>query len=141
MLTDEWKQIRELGLRRILKARIKFDHQKIRTFTIPPLNFDANDYIGLITWQNCNVTEPPLTHEASSEDLELMVKAKDAPLVEFPQFLCHTQAVKRCIKLVTETSAAVCGTVARDGLIRARLASRKIIPCFNTKSEFCFTAD
>ncbi|KAF2903508.1 hypothetical protein ILUMI_02675 [Ignelater luminosus] len=34
---------------------------------------------------------------------------------------CHTQAVERCIKLVTEASQAVCGDDVRDGFIGVRL--------------------
>ena len=37
------------------------------------------------------------------------------------QFPCHTQDTERCIRLVTEASAAVCGEAARNGFIRARI--------------------
>jgi len=36
-------------------------------------------------------------------------------------FPCHTQAVERAVKLVTDASTAVCGESARDGFIRARI--------------------
>ncbi|KAK4874453.1 hypothetical protein RN001_013813 [Aquatica leii] len=49
---------------------------------------------------------------------------------------CHTQAVERCIRLVTEASSSVCGNEARDGLIRAKLASRSELPKFETKKQF-----
>jgi hypothetical protein len=49
---------------------------------------------------------------------------------------CHTQAVERCIKLVTEASAAVCGTAARDGFIRVRNEARNKMPRFETKNNF-----
>jgi hypothetical protein len=49
---------------------------------------------------------------------------------------CHTQAVERCVKLVTEASAAVCGTAARDGFIRVRNEARKKMPKFDTKNDF-----
>ena len=61
MLTDERKHIRELGLRRILKARtiVKLPKRTtkkrkstkttaIREFAIPKLNFEATDYVDLI---------------------------------------------------------------------------------------------
>ena len=51
-------------------------------------------------------------------------------------FPCHTQATERCIRLVTEASAKVSGQTARDGFIRAGIASRQIMKTFNTKSEF-----
>ena len=150
MLTDERKHIRELGLRRILKARtiVKLPKRTtkkrkstkttaIREFAIPKLNFEATDYVDLINWQECNITEPPLTKHISDEDLKLLVGSGEAtPVLDFPQFPCHTQAVERCVKLVTEASAAVCGAPARDGFIRARLEARRIMPLFDTKRQY-----
>ena len=57
-------------------------------------------------------------------------------MMDFSRFPCQTQWVERCIKLVTETSNAVCGEKSHDGFIRVGLASRNIIPNFNTKVEF-----
>lgn len=51
-------------------------------------------------------------------------------------FPCHTQAVERAVKLVTDASTAVCGESARDGFIRARIELRAIMPSFNTKKEY-----
>ena len=93
-------------------------------------------YTELINWQSCNITEPPLTVHISDVDITAFVKSKESPLINFPRFPCHTQAVERCIKLVTEASAAVCGNTSRDGFIRTRLEARSIMPVFNTKSEY-----
>lgn len=49
---------------------------------------------------------------------------------------CHTQAVERCVKLVTEASSLVCSSDARDGLIRSRIESRQKMPSFETKRQF-----
>ncbi|CAH1110847.1 unnamed protein product [Psylliodes chrysocephalus] len=57
MLADERKHIRELAVRRILKARNK--PEGVRVFRIPNLNFEAQDYIDLIKWAECTITEPP----------------------------------------------------------------------------------
>ncbi|KAK4871690.1 hypothetical protein RN001_015814 [Aquatica leii] len=72
------------------------------------------------------------------EELQTSIKnqgtnTKEIEILKFP---CHTQAVERCIKLVTEASSLVCGAEARDGFIRARISSRTAMPKFNTKSEF-----
>ncbi|KAK4875539.1 hypothetical protein RN001_011961 [Aquatica leii] len=40
--------------------------------------------------------------------------AKVPEEIEILKFPCHTQAVERCIKLVTEASSLVCGAEARD---------------------------
>jgi len=59
------------------------------------------------------------------------------PLAEIP---CHTQAVERTVKLVTQASSKVYGHERRDGFIRATLASRATMPTFDTKSEFAVAA-
>ena len=76
--------------------------------------------------------EPPILANTPVNDLEMFVASGDVPVVDFPKYPCHTQSVERGVKLVTEASAAVCGVNARDGFIRARLESRKVMPRFNT---------
>ena len=46
---------------------------------------------------------------------------------------CHTQAVKRHAKLVTEASTAVTRFEKRDELIRQKTKSRKLMNTFNQK--------
>src|SRR6218665_2554631 len=54
------------------------------------------------------------------------------PTVIFPKFPCHTHAVERHVKLVTEAATAVCGQNSRDGFNRARMASRQLMPTFES---------
>ena len=76
MISDERQNIHELGLRRILKARLE-KSSTLRQFKIPKLNFDASDYFDLIDWQDTTVTtvtlEPPLTVIVSEADVPLFV--------------------------------------------------------------------
>lgn len=138
MITDNRRHIRELGLRRIMKTRTKESTPTaLRRFTVPQLNFDAKEYVELINWQDVEVTEPPLTLNISDDAIKLFVANGSAPIIDFPRFPCHTQAVERCVKLVTESSSNVCGAEARDGFIRTRVAARAIMPCFNTKANYC----
>ena len=134
MLTDDRKHIRELTVRRIIRARS--EQYGLRTFCIPKKNFVAKDYINLIYWENTATSEPPTLTNTSVTDLEMFVASGDVPVVDFPKYLYHTQSVERCLKLVTEASAAVCGVKARDGFIRVRLESGQLMPNFNTKAEY-----
>lgn len=141
MLTDDRIHIRELGVRRILKARSSLapaPSKKVRVFKISALNFEAREYFELINWQDCELTEPPITSRISTDHLQEIIKNPDPDVlsVNFGKYPCHTQCVERCVKLVTEASVAVCGADARDGFIRARVDSRKTMGCFNTKSEY-----
>lgn len=135
MLTDERQHVRELGLRRILKAR-EIKTKAIRHFKLPSLNFDAEDYINLIDWQNTEVTEPPITSNISTEDLKEFIRSPDTPMLDFPKFPCHTQAVERCVKLVTEAAKSVVGPAARDGFIHSRIIGRQEMPHFDSKRDF-----
>ena len=113
--------IRELGLWRILKARTLKSRDKggsIRQFRIPKLNFDADMYETLINWSKESVTEPPVMTMMSNDELTGLIVAEMTPSVLFPKFPCHTQAVERCVKVVTEASAVVCDEKSRDGFIR-----------------------
>ena len=65
-----------------------------------------------------------------------LISKGESPMIDFPRFPCHTQSVERCVKLFTDASNAVCGEKSRDGFIRVRLASRNIMPNFNTQVEF-----
>lgn len=143
MLADHRHSIRELGARRILKARKQSSqsvHKNfVREFTVPKINFLANDYVELIDWQTSVITEPPLTKNMAEEDifnLKNIEGGLSTVKPEYAKFPCHTQAVERCVKLVTEASLAVCDSSSRDGFIRARIESRKSMPSFNTKREF-----
>ena len=106
----------------------------IGQFFITEINFEATDYIELINWEKCKLTEPPITTCISDECLTEMVTNGHVPKVK--RFPCHTQGVERCIILFTEASVEVCGYDSRYGYIRARLASRQIMPSFNTISLF-----
>lgn len=135
MISDERQNIRELGLRRILKARLE-KSSILREFRVPKLQFDASEYFDLIDWKNTGVTEPPLTMNVTEADIRLFVATHGDSTVDFDRYPCHTQSVERCVKIVTEASLALCGQSGRDGFIRSRLEARSIMPVFNTKSEY-----
>lgn len=121
---DKRRYVRELGLRRILKARKNVKGKTIRNFRVPTLDFTAIDYVDMIQWNACNVTPPPLLKNVTDEEIGELIKTGRPLMSDFNMFPCHTQTVERCVKLVTEASQSVCGTEARDGYIRSTLLSR-----------------
>ena len=66
----------------------------------------------------------------------MFVVTGEVPVIDFPKYPCHTQAVKRCAQLITEASSVAYGVKARDGSIRVRLESRQIMSYFNSKSQY-----
>ena len=88
-------------------------NSKVRKFVLPKVNFNATSYTELIDWESAKLTEPPFTLDFKEADL---LAIKEAPL-EVPHYPCHTQAVERAIKIVSEASAAVVAQEAREGFI------------------------
>lgn len=138
MIMDDRQHMRELGYRRILKARNVTPEQEgnVRIFKVPAINFYAKDYTELIDWTTCVLTPPPLLAKMPTTHISSLLKGKSLPVYEYLKFPCHTQAVERCVKLVTEAAGKVCGHESRDGYIRTTLKSRSLMPKFDTKSEF-----
>lgn len=135
MLFDEQKFVRQLAYQRIKKARCNENPR--RKFVIPPVNFEAVKYYELIPWQDLEVTEPPVLSQFSLMELEDIVMDPLSTLVSHIVDLpCHTQAVERAVKTVTEVSASVSGPERRDGMICAKIHARNLLPSFETKKDF-----
>lgn len=69
----------------------------------------------MIDWNETDLTEPPLTAQYSDEFIDRQIKENGKLNIE--RYPCHTQAVERVIRLVTEASSSVCGENNRDGFI------------------------
>ena len=110
-------------------------NEGLRTFVVPNINLDASEYISLVDLFAGPFYEPPLTRKYRLTELAAFGKDPE-PFVRMMKFPCHTQAVERCIKLVTEAAAAVSGKERREGWIRATMKSRSIMPVFETKQDY-----
>ena len=135
MLQDDASHVRELALRRVLKARKESKGKSVRQFQIPELRVDASNYYDIIDWAKEKISEPPLVMKYSETEITTFISSGSS-VMEFEKYPCHTQAVERCVKLVTEASLSVCGPEARDGFIRTRIKARQDIPVFETKSQY-----
>ncbi|CAH1098874.1 unnamed protein product [Psylliodes chrysocephalus] len=118
MLTDTREWVRELPLRRILKARkTSRETVEVRHFVVPENNFSATDYFELIYWNECDVTPPPGLRDFTDDNLRDLTNEIEIPDFDFPKFPCPTQSVERCVKLVEELSLFI-GPESRDSFIR-----------------------
>jgi len=82
------------------------------------------------------VTEPPLISEIPLNEISSRVFEGNTESLQFIRVPCHTQAVERAVKLVTEASMSVCGETARNGFIKNRIQSRQQMAVFNKKSDY-----
>ncbi|GBN18008.1 hypothetical protein AVEN_1395-1 [Araneus ventricosus] len=70
MVVDKRDHIRELGFRRIIKARNLASKKKsIRSFQTPKINFPATYYIEMIHWNTITLSLPPLLRIISNQEI------------------------------------------------------------------------
>ena len=103
----------------------------IRKFKVPKINIKAKVYHKMVNMTGTDISEPPLISRLTDDDIP---KIRDDKLVlKHP---CHTQAVERYIRVVSEASSQVVGFPRRDGLIRQKVKSRKLVKHFDVKEDF-----
>ena len=134
MLADENYHIRIRAIEMIMKCRREAKSKQnntLRMFMIPEINFAALNFENIIDWTGTTVTEPPLTVDVSDDEL---AECSNHP-IQLPFYPCHTQAVERTVKLVTEASVKCYGHSSRHGWIMNVLKSRKTKPSFQSKKD------
>ena len=77
------------------------------------------------------VTESILTSHLSMDEISSLLEEK----CECPRFPAHTQVEERLIREITRACGSVAVCKCRDGFIRARIASRKVVPKANAKLD------
>ncbi|XP_052127883.1 uncharacterized protein LOC127750366 [Frankliniella occidentalis] len=134
MLYDDVEETRIKAGSIIVEARRRqTGTADIRVFRVPKINFEATSYTEMITWPS-TPSAPPILSSLTDEEVIEIATTRARP--SFTGLPCHTQAVERCVKLVTESSSAVCGEKAREGFIQCRMESRKTLPNLDTKKDF-----
>lgn len=132
MLSDDNQNIRELAANRILKARSS-RKSTVRQFHLPVLRFDSESYTDIIDWPE-DISDPPILRSLSDKKIQSLVKKKDElAIMRLP---CHTQAVERAVKAVTEASSMLTNNSDREGYIKNQIESRKQMPKFDSKKDF-----
>ena len=107
----------------------------MRCFEIPPLNFSASDYMQLVNLDEISCTEPPVLMDLADEDIESLIEECSPFKLTFP---CHTQAVEKMVKEVTQVPRSVTKEEERHFHIVKKLGSRRKMPTFVSKSHFRF---
>ena len=87
----------------------------------------------MINWQKVNLTESPFARSIFDDKINHLISSKEKR--NFSHLPCHTQAVERFVKLITEVSSLVCGQNSRDGFIRSKIESRQKMPSFETNES------
>ena len=138
MLSDKDESVRKSAVNKIRSVRsslaeieTELPNRSPRRFVVPAIDVNSKVCHEMIDLSCEHTTEPPLTQNMAMSKIEEFV---DAPLqLSHP---CHNQHVERHVKLVTEACKSVTGFENRDGVIRQRIHSRKIMKKFDTKCQF-----
>ena len=77
------------------------------------------------------ITEPPAIKHLNEENLN-QLKSNALKLL----LPCYNQAIERHVKLVSEAASQVTSFERRDGYIRQKIHSRKLLKQLNIKSQF-----
>ena len=107
--------------------------KSVRVFKKPIINFKALSYHEMTPSSQWR-TQPPVLKEYNNT----FIRSLEIPLRL--DFECHSQNIERHVKHVTEAAAAVCGHDRRDGNIRNKINSRKLMKNFVSKKYFYASA-
>ena len=116
----------------VSEERQAMEKASIRKFVVPKINMNAKNYPDLFDWSMTKFSEPPLTTHLSDDEIKEFLNAPFSP----PDIPCHTQAVERGIRVITEAASSVIGQDSRDGFIRQKLKSRKDVGSCDSKKDF-----
>lgn len=104
----------------------------IRKFQVPLLNWTADHWCEIITWDFSYFYEPKIISDISDEAL---VEIRICPY-SFPAIPLHSTSVERAIKMVSEASSQVYGLEARHKLILSMVEARKMRKPYDTKKDY-----
>lgn len=98
MIHDERSDIRNLAYQKIMSIRENTENDKdLRPYILPRFNFNCDNYMDMINWNNEILDEPAYRNQLSAS----------SPIEDI-RIPCHTQATERHIKIVT----SVCQNVS-----------------------------
>ena len=83
MLDDEDENIRKKAVDIIKDIRTEHQpsHRPVRPFSVPEIDYNADNYYSMIDWESLHLTEPPLTYHLSNDELD---QIKDEALTLLP---------------------------------------------------------
>lgn len=137
MLVDEDENIRKQATEIIMKAKENEQFGR-RKFKKPNINFNAKSYYEMVDINDeVNLYVPPLLEGVSNDQLRGCIESAENIVKSMTQGIpCHTQAVERVIKSVSEASHIVFGAENRHARVVANIESRSILPQTKTKANY-----
>ena len=82
LINDASSDLRKLGWRQIMKARMNNKKKSAIKFNIPQIQFEFYSYYHLINW-NTEITESPLTSDYTDEEIASYIETGDLPRLTY----------------------------------------------------------
>ena len=95
----------------------------MRINVIPTINFNSQEWSMLINLEDVDCFQLPCVKEFNDEVIANIVQNRGTPNIP-----CHSQRVKRAVKLTSDSSKKAVSLSKRDNLILAK--------CFKTKNDY-----
>ena len=133
LLSSSDEKEREFAVDKIVEIRggEEFGDKSVRDFHTPTLNWKASSVLDMIDWDDAVISEPILTCHMSTDEV---MSLKEMPLV-VENFCGHGLSVERAVKETSVASGKVFGFERRDGYIRAKVKSRKMVSRPQSKKD------
>ena len=135
MLCSHIEEEQREAVNKIVKLRgagndpLQFGDRSFRIRKTPTIIMEATCLSKLIDWSD--YAEPPLTCHLSTEAVKEFINTP----MKVPKWPSHTQSVKRCVKMTSESTCHVCGQIRRDTYIQGQLASRELMANNSSKKD------
>lgn len=124
MLFDKKELVRQKAIT-MIENLIDDPLNEQRKFVVPQINFTATTYFSMINFSELEITAPLLIADFNKESLKELYKSDIGKTIS--KIPCHSQAVERHVKIVTESASSVTD-LNRHGFILNKLSLRtKII--------------
>ena len=104
----------------------------MRINVIPTINFNSQEWSTLINLEDVDCFQPPRVEEFNDEVVANIVQNRGTP----PNIPCHSQTVKRAVKVTSDSSKKAVSLSKRNNIILAKCKSRMDRKCFKTKKDY-----
>ena len=128
--SEELKELKAKEQEEIKKEK-KCTSKKQRVFVKPAIDYEAKNYLEVLSWETQVLYEPPFVQGMTDEEVK-MYESKALSLC-VPS---HSVQTERTIRDVDRVSGKSTSEETRDGMVRSILADRKEKPRLEKKSDF-----
>ena len=115
--------------KRIKKSK-KRTYKKQRVFVKPIINYDAENYLEVISWDTQALYEPPYTKIL--DDSQISAFVQESLQLHVPS---HSVQTERMIRDIDKVASKSTSEEKRDGMVQFLLADRKAKPSLQIKSD------